>query len=181
VSSTRDQVDAARALIAKAGPFPPEDLKGRLPATQYPAGPVVAGIRMTLERSSRAQDFQANPQGSGTTREAHDGDGKGGQVSDVAVGTGKVVQAGDKTLALFNLDGTFYALDNRCTHAFPTVRPISCAVVLPEGLHDQFRRNFNAARAQMTGSTDGDFRSDHGRLNLELLSPRIPGTSINPR
>jgi len=174
-------VDAARALIAKAGPFPPEDLKGRLPATQYPAGPVVAGIRMTLERSSRAQDLQANPQGSGTTREAHDGDGKGGQVSDVAVGTGKAVQAGDKTLALFNLDGTFYALDNRCTHAFPTVRPISCAVVLPEGLHDQFRRNFNAARAQMTGSTDGDFRSDHGRLNLELLSPRIPGTSINPR
>jgi len=23
--------------------------------------------------------------------------------------------------------------------AFPIVRPISCAVVLPEGLHDQFR------------------------------------------
>jgi hypothetical protein len=97
------------------------------------------------------------------------------------VGTGKVVQTGDKTLALFNLDGTFYALDNRCTHAFPTVRPISCAVVLPEGLHDQFRRNFNAARAHMAGSRDGDFRCDHGRLNLELLSPRIPGTSINPR
>lgn len=38
------------------------------------------------------------------------------KVSDVSVGTGKVVQAGDKTLALFNLGGTFYALDNRCTH-----------------------------------------------------------------
>ncbi len=38
------------------------------------------------------------------------------EVSDVPVGTGKVVQAGGKTLALFNLDGTFYALDNRCTH-----------------------------------------------------------------
>ena len=37
-------------------------------------------------------------------------------VSDVSVGTGKVVQAGDKTLALFNLGSTFYALDNRCTH-----------------------------------------------------------------
>ena len=37
-------------------------------------------------------------------------------VSDVPVGTGKVVQAGGKTLALFNLGGTFYALDNRCTH-----------------------------------------------------------------
>jgi len=38
------------------------------------------------------------------------------QVSDVPVGTGKVVQAGGKKLALFNLGGTFYALDNRCTH-----------------------------------------------------------------
>jgi nitrite reductase/ring-hydroxylating ferredoxin subunit len=38
------------------------------------------------------------------------------KVSDVPVGTGKVVQAGGKTLALFNLGGTFYALDNRCTH-----------------------------------------------------------------
>ncbi len=38
------------------------------------------------------------------------------KISDVSVGTGKVVQAGGKTLALFNLGGTFYALDNRCTH-----------------------------------------------------------------
>lgn len=38
------------------------------------------------------------------------------KVSDVSVGTGKVVQAEGKTLALFNLGGTFYALDNRCTH-----------------------------------------------------------------
>lgn len=37
-------------------------------------------------------------------------------VSDVSVGTGKVVQAEGKALALFNLGGTFYALDNRCTH-----------------------------------------------------------------
>ena len=28
-----DQVDAARALIAEPGPFRPEDLKGRLPAS----------------------------------------------------------------------------------------------------------------------------------------------------
>jgi 3-phenylpropionate/trans-cinnamate dioxygenase ferredoxin component len=38
------------------------------------------------------------------------------EVSDVPVGTGKVVQAGGKKLALFNLGGRFYALDNRCTH-----------------------------------------------------------------
>ncbi len=37
-------------------------------------------------------------------------------VTEVPPGTGKVVQAADKTLALFNLGGTFYAIDNRCTH-----------------------------------------------------------------
>jgi nitrite reductase/ring-hydroxylating ferredoxin subunit len=37
-------------------------------------------------------------------------------VRQVPRGTGKVVEAGGKVLALFNLNGTFYALDNRCTH-----------------------------------------------------------------
>ena len=27
-----------------------------------------------------------------------------------------MVQAGGKTIALFNIDGTFYAVDNACTH-----------------------------------------------------------------
>ncbi len=38
------------------------------------------------------------------------------RVTDVPPGTGKVVRAGNTVLALFNLGGTFYALDNRCTH-----------------------------------------------------------------
>lgn len=38
------------------------------------------------------------------------------RVEDVPSGTGKVVRAGSTVLALFNLGGTFYALDNRCTH-----------------------------------------------------------------
>lgn len=37
-------------------------------------------------------------------------------VEEVPAGTGKVVRAGDKVLALFNVGGTFYAIDNRCTH-----------------------------------------------------------------
>lgn len=37
-------------------------------------------------------------------------------VNELATGTAKVVQAGNKALALFNLEGTFYALDNTCTH-----------------------------------------------------------------
>lgn len=36
--------------------------------------------------------------------------------SDLAEGQGKVVQAGGKTIALFNVGGTIYALDNTCLH-----------------------------------------------------------------
>jgi NAD(P)H-dependent nitrite reductase small subunit len=35
---------------------------------------------------------------------------------DIPPGTGKVVQAGGKTVAVFNCDGTFYAIDNTCKH-----------------------------------------------------------------
>jgi nitrite reductase/ring-hydroxylating ferredoxin subunit len=38
------------------------------------------------------------------------------RVDEVPAGAGKVVRAGETELALFNLGGTFYALDNRCTH-----------------------------------------------------------------
>jgi nitrite reductase (NADH) small subunit len=38
------------------------------------------------------------------------------QTGDVPEGTGSIVQAGAHALALFNLGGTFYAIDNTCTH-----------------------------------------------------------------
>jgi nitrite reductase (NADH) small subunit len=38
------------------------------------------------------------------------------QVADVPLGEGCVVDAEGKTLALFNVDGAFYALDNTCSH-----------------------------------------------------------------
>lgn len=37
-------------------------------------------------------------------------------VDDVAAGEGRVVEAAGKTLALFNVDGTYYAIDNSCAH-----------------------------------------------------------------
>ena len=36
--------------------------------------------------------------------------------SDIPAGTGKVVEVGGKTLAVFNADGAFYAIDNTCKH-----------------------------------------------------------------
>ena len=38
------------------------------------------------------------------------------EADDIAVGEGRVVEADGKTLALFNVDGAFYALDNACAH-----------------------------------------------------------------
>jgi len=38
------------------------------------------------------------------------------QVSDLQPGAGKVVMVKDRAIALFNVDGTFYAIDNICLH-----------------------------------------------------------------
>ncbi len=35
---------------------------------------------------------------------------------DLAAGQGTVVEAAGKALALFNVDGTYYAIDNTCPH-----------------------------------------------------------------
>jgi 3-phenylpropionate/trans-cinnamate dioxygenase ferredoxin subunit len=37
-------------------------------------------------------------------------------VPDVPVGEVRVVQCGMRSLAVSNIDGTLYAIDNRCTH-----------------------------------------------------------------
>jgi len=38
------------------------------------------------------------------------------QTSNLAPGTSKVVQADGHSIGLFNVEGTFYAIDNTCTH-----------------------------------------------------------------
>jgi nitrite reductase/ring-hydroxylating ferredoxin subunit len=37
-------------------------------------------------------------------------------VDEVRPGEGRVVEAGGRTFALFNVNGVYYALDNACTH-----------------------------------------------------------------
>ena len=37
-------------------------------------------------------------------------------VGDVPPGTGKCIEAGGKQIALFNVGGTFHAIDNTCLH-----------------------------------------------------------------
>ena len=38
------------------------------------------------------------------------------KVGDIPPGKGKQLELGGKTLALFNCDGAYYAIDNTCTH-----------------------------------------------------------------
>jgi len=38
------------------------------------------------------------------------------QISDIPVGEGCPFEVKDRSIALFNLDGEFYAIDNTCTH-----------------------------------------------------------------
>ena len=38
------------------------------------------------------------------------------KTGEVAPGAGKVVEAGGKRIAIFNIDGTFYAIGDTCTH-----------------------------------------------------------------
>ena len=38
------------------------------------------------------------------------------QKGDLSPGEGKVLEAEGQTIALFNVDGTFYAIENTCTH-----------------------------------------------------------------
>ena len=39
-----------------------------------------------------------------------------GRAADVPAGSGRVFEAAGRTLAVFNVDGTFYAIDNECSH-----------------------------------------------------------------
>ena len=39
-----------------------------------------------------------------------------GRAGEIPVGEGRVVDAGGKTLALFNVDGIYHAIDNTCSH-----------------------------------------------------------------
>ena len=39
-----------------------------------------------------------------------------GRIGEIPVGEGRVVDAGGTTIALFNIDGTYHAIDNTCSH-----------------------------------------------------------------
>ena len=38
------------------------------------------------------------------------------ETSDIVPGMAKLIEAGEREIALFNISGTYYAIDNSCTH-----------------------------------------------------------------
>jgi len=38
------------------------------------------------------------------------------RAAEIPAGTGRVFEAAGRTVAVFNVDGTFYAIDNECSH-----------------------------------------------------------------
>ena len=49
------------------------------------------------------------------------------KIGDIPPGKGKQIDIGGKTLALFNCDGAYYALDNTCTHRSAPLAEGDCA------------------------------------------------------
>lgn len=41
---------------------------------------------------------------------------KAAKTGDIALGSAKMVEVGGKKIAIFNVDGKYYAIDNTCTH-----------------------------------------------------------------
>lgn len=56
------------------------------------------------------------------------------EISDIPPGSSKFVEADGQLLALFNIDGTFYVLDDECPHQGAPLSDgeiIGCVVVCP--------------------------------------------------
>jgi len=80
-----------------------------------------SGAICSEEKCEPGVEYLKSLQGSATVEKlGEEGDRvplvKVAHVNDVIPGTAKVVQAGQTTCALFNLSGTFYATNNKCTH-----------------------------------------------------------------
>src|SRR6266705_1564419 len=53
------------------------------------------------------------------------------KTSDIAPGEARAVEAGGKRIALFNVDGTFYAIDDTCTHRGGPLSEVGTEVTCP--------------------------------------------------
>src|SRR5262245_11319519 len=92
------------------------------PATSPPSPPAPSATTAGPACGSAMADAPVQiqlgrPRANGAVaRAAATGFQKVGRVAELAPGCATVVQVGERAIALFNVDGTFHALDNRCLH-----------------------------------------------------------------
>ena len=85
-----------------------------LPWDHLDVGVRKAGLLREWERAGSRRAGARLPQGSeGLDAMARV---RVGSIRDVPAGEGRVIDADGKSLALFNVDGRFYAIDNGCPH-----------------------------------------------------------------
>ena len=100
------------------------------------------------------------------------------RVQDIPPGTGKTVEVNGVWIALYNIDGTFHAIDNACPHAGgPLGEGVLCGTIVECPWHGwKFdvvsgqrvgNQNFEVARCQVR--VEGD--QIHVALPPDLLAP----------
>ena len=93
---------------------------------------------------------------------------KVGDVSEILPGNAKQIDVGGRTIALFNLKGQFYAIDNSCTHvggSLASGKIIDEDVICP--LHGA---RFNIPTGKVLGPP--------ARENISTYNIRIDGDNI---
>ena len=100
------------------------------------------------------------------------------ETKDVAPGSGKVVEAEGHSIALFNVGGTFYAIDNACSHRGGPLGEgaLTGEVVTCPWHRAQFNVETGAVLAMGTfiGATTKIVDRDTG----EILMGRVPAYSV---
>ena len=90
------------------------------------------------------------------------------KVSEISPGNGKQIDAGGRTIALFNLKGQFHAIDNSCTH-------VGSSLASGEIIDDDVICPLHGARFNIpTGKVLGP----PARENISTYNIRIDGDNI---
>ena len=90
------------------------------------------------------------------------------KVSEISPGNGKQIDAGGRTIALFNLKGQFHAIDNICTH-------VGGSLAAGEIIDDDFICPLHGARFNIpTGKVLGP----PARENISTYKIRIDDDNI---
>ena len=90
------------------------------------------------------------------------------KVSEISPGNGKQIDAGGRTIALFNLKGEFHAIDNSCTHVGGSLA--SGEIVDEDVICPLHRARFNIPTGEVLGPP--------ARENISTYKIRIDGDNI---